>query len=234
MPLNLSINDGDITPYLKYNAKAGRWYVKPEGGGDEIEIDKPRLAFDMAHIKTGWIYYQEGSGPEKVWDPSQTQMAPKPPGPKKFKRGFEVMVFGADNVPGIGPIGLREFSSTAANCITSILGMYEEYEAGVAANPNCIPFYQCLGVKPIQGAYGTNYEPQFVLKAWVPIAKIPAFQPKFDDGWEAPREGKTTFVPNARDRANQIYEPAPIADRHAPVGGGDFPDDEIPFAAEWR
>src|SRR5262245_65033316 len=31
MPLNLSVGDGDFTPYLKYNAKAGRFYVKPEG-----------------------------------------------------------------------------------------------------------------------------------------------------------------------------------------------------------
>ena len=30
MPLNLSVSDGDFTPYLKYNAKAGRFYAKPE------------------------------------------------------------------------------------------------------------------------------------------------------------------------------------------------------------
>lgn len=186
MPLNLSINDGDITPYLKYNAKAGRFYVRPQGASEDVEVHNPRLAFDMAHIKTGWIFYQEGAGPEKVWDPSSAQMAPRPPGPRKFKRGFEVMVFGGDQIPVVGKIGLREFSSTASNCITAILGMYAEYEAGVAANPNCVPFYQCTGVKPIQGAYGTNYEPLFVLKSWVPLAKIPAFNPKADDdiGWD--------------------------------------------------
>ena len=186
MPLNLSINDGDITPYLKYNAKAGRFYVRPQGASEDVEVHNPRLAFDMAHIKTGWIFYQEGAGPEKVWDPSSAQMAPRPPGPRKFKRGFEVMVFGGDQIPVVGKIGLREFSSTASNCITAILGMYAEYEAGVAANPNCVPFYACTGVKPIQGAYGTNYEPLFVLKSWVPLAKIPAFNPKADDdiGWD--------------------------------------------------
>lgn len=216
MPLNLSINDGDFTPFLKYNAKAGRWYVKPEGGGDEVEIDKPRLAIDMANIKTGWIFYQEGGGPEKVWDPSNTQEAPRPPGPRKFKRGFEVMVFGADNVPGVGQIGLREFTSTAANCITAILGMYADYEAGMAANPGAVPYYVCLGVKPIQGAYGTNYEPQFVLKGWVPRGKIAAF----DAPPTAPKQGAVNFAPNARDRAMA----PPVEDNYR----GDM-EDEIPF-----
>src|SRR5690242_8967344 len=124
MPLNLSVGDGDFVPYLKYNAKAGRFYVKPEGASDEIEITGPVLAFDMANIRTGWLYYAEGSGPEKVWDPSPTQMAPKPPGPKKFKRGFEVMVFGNTMLPGGKPLGLREFSSTAANVIASMLRMH--------------------------------------------------------------------------------------------------------------
>ena len=46
MPLNLSVGDGDFTPYIKYNAKAGRWYVKPEGATEEVEIVNPALAFD--------------------------------------------------------------------------------------------------------------------------------------------------------------------------------------------
>lgn len=174
MPLNLSVNDGDLTPYLKYNAKAGRFYIRPEGRSEDMEIDRPRLAIDMASILTGWIYYAEGSGPEKVWDPTPSQMAPKPSGPKKFKRGFEVMVFGNDPIPGVGTIGLREFSSTASNVITAILSMHAEYEAGMADNPDAVPFYACTGVKPIAGAYGTNYEPQFQLRGWVPRSKIPA------------------------------------------------------------
>src|SRR3990167_3963411 len=226
MPLNLTVNDGDITPYLKYNAKAGRFYVRTQGATEDVEIDRPRLAIDMAHIKTGWIFYQEGAGPEKVWDPSPTQMAARPVGPRKFKRGFEAMTFGNDEIRGVGKLGLREFSSTATNVITAILGMYADYEAGLAANPNNIPFYACLGVKPIQGAYGTNYEPQFVLKSWIPREKISAFDqpasdedigwqanppapPKADD-WQAPT-GKVAMVPNARDRAMaETNPPAPM------------------------
>lgn len=181
MPLNLTVNDGDITPYLKYNAKAGRFYVRPEGGTQDQEIINPRLVFDMANIKTGWIFYQEGAGPEKVWDPSPATMAARPSGPRKFKRGFEVMVYGNDQIAGLGPLGLREFSSTATNVITSILRMYNEYEMAAHANPGAIPFYACTGVLPVSGAYGTNYEPQFALKAWVLRTKIPALAAHADN-----------------------------------------------------
>lgn len=238
MPLNLSVNDGDFTPYLKYNTKAGRWYIKPEGASEEVEIDKPRLAFDMSNIKTGWIFFQEGAGPEKVWDTSNTQEAPRPPGLKKFKRGFEVAVYGNDPIPGVGKIGLREFSSTAANCITSILGMYADYEREAPQHPGEVPFFACLGVKPISGAYGTNYEPQFVLKGWVPRIKIPEFDqvPSVSvanggsrtqaDDFDAIRE-RNGFAPNARDRARaaSAAEPAPTA----PPPADDYFADEVPF-----
>lgn len=174
MPLNLSVNEGDFTPYIKYNAKAGRFYVKPEGATEEVEVVNPLLAFDMAHIKTGWLFYQEGAGPEKVWDPSPSQAAPRPVGPQKWKRGFEVMVYG-NAVVGGKKIGLREFSSTAGNVITAILRMHGQYEAGLRENRGKIPVFGCEGVKPISGMYGTNYEPQFILKTWIERTKIPDF-----------------------------------------------------------
>ena len=176
MPLNLSVGDADFTPYIKYNAKAGRFYAKPEGGTEEVEIVNPVLAFDMANIKTGWLFYAEGTGPEKVWDPSSSQTAPRPPGPQKWKRGFEVAVIGNANVPGTSKkIGLREFSSTAGNVITAILRMHAEYEAGMAANKGKVPVYTCKGVKPINGMYGTNFEPLFTLSGWVERERVAAF-----------------------------------------------------------
>ena len=174
MPLNLSVSDGDFTPYIKYNAKAGRWYIRPEGASEDLEVINPALAFDMANIRTGWIYYSDGAGPEKVWDPSPTQMAERPPGPKKFKRGFEVLVYGNMQIAG-KKLGLREFSSTAGNVIGPILRMHAQYEDGLAQNPNKVPVFICTGVKAINGAFGTNYEPQFDLHSWIERSKIPDF-----------------------------------------------------------
>lgn len=176
MPLNLTINDGEFVPYLKYNAKAGRFYAKAEGITGEIEIINPLLAFDMSRIKTGWLFYSEGSGPEKVWDASPDVAAPRPAGPKKFKRGFEVMVIGNGKIPGTQErLGLREFSSTATNVITSMLRMFADYEAGLAANRGMVPVYACTGVVPITGSYGVNYEPTFQLRQWVERSKVPEF-----------------------------------------------------------
>jgi hypothetical protein len=212
MPLNLG-GDNDFTPYLKYNAKAGRFYVRTQGTTEDVEVVNPRLAFDMANIRTGWIYYPEGMGPEKIWDVSLSEPAPRPPGPKKFKRGFEVMVFGNDNLPVVGLLGLREWSSNAANANNAIAKMYEAYEAGAAANPGKVPFYICTGVTPITGAFGTNYEPRFELKGWVERTKITAF----DDFVE-----KHAIRDGGRTMGVAAPPPPPPPPKH------DF-DDTIPF-----
>lgn len=202
MPLNLSVNDGDFTPYLKYNAKAGRFYCKAEGATEETEIVNPILAFDMANIKTGWLFYAEGSGPEKVWDSSPEIAAPKPSGPKKFKRGFEVMVIGNGLIPRTSQkIGLREMSSTAANVITAMLRMYAEYEAGATQHPGEVPIFACEGVKPINGAYGVNYEPLFTLKGWVARSRVPAFD----------EHAQTAAPPAANGGAKDDFGLPPVA-----------------------
>jgi hypothetical protein len=230
MPLNLTINDGDFVPYLKYNAKAGRFYAKAEGGQGEVEILNPMLAFDMSRIKTGWLFYSEGSGPEKVWDASPEIAAPRPAGPRKFKRGFEVMVVGNGKIPGTQErLGLREFSSTATNVITSMLRMYAEYEAGLAANRGKVPVYACTGVVPITGSYGVNYEPTFVLRQWVERSRVPEFD-THASGTQAAQQRKPDPISTAPQRMNGShgddpgYDPATF-DRPAP----DTLNDDIPF-----
>lgn len=220
MPLNLG-GDNDFTPYLKYNAKAGRFYVRH--GTDDVEVLNPRLAVDMANIRTGWIYYPEGMGPEKVWDANLADQAPRPPGPKKFKRGFEVMVFGADNLTGIGVLGLREWSSNAANANNAIAKMYEAYEAGLVANGLKVPFYICTGVTAINGAFGTNYEPKFELKGWVEREKIPAFD-DYAEKHAIKADAKSNGAANGASNVVGIQAPQPPAK----TSGKDF-DDSIPF-----
>jgi hypothetical protein len=154
MPLPLSTSDGDFTPFIKYNTKAGRWYIRDEEGSD-VEVINPKLIFDFDNIKTGWLFFEEGLGPEKIWDP-KGDVAPKPSGPKKWRRGFEVTVYGTDKAFG-KVIGEREFSSTATNCIAAIIDMYKVYEDEKEANAGRLPYFQCTGVKPMQSKHGTNY-----------------------------------------------------------------------------
>lgn len=187
MPLPLSTSDGDFTPFIKYNTKAGRWYVRDEDGAD-VEVINPKLIFDFDNIKTGWLFFEEGVGPEKVWDP-KGGVAPRPSGPKKWRRGFEVTVYGTDKAYG-KVIGEREFSSTATNCIAAIIDMYKAYEDESEANAGKLPYFQCTGVKPVQSKHGTNYEPQFKLLSWVERAKIPGLK----DADDAPEPG--SFEPD--------------------------------------
>lgn len=236
MPLNLSAGgDGEFIPYLKFSAKAGRFYVRSQGSMQDVEVEKPRLLIDMANIKTGWIYYQEGGPPEKLWDASLTVAAPRPAGPRKFKRGFELLVLGGDQLPGIGKLGLREFSSTAGAVIGAILKMYDTYETGSHSNPGKLPFFANRSVLPIQGQYGTNYEPVFELVSWVERAKAPEFDMHLAaNTGELPADpasftsvGATFHAPLPGSKVMPLTQP------QRPVGGMGASvvlDDSVPFA----
>lgn len=244
MPLNLTPNEGgEFVPYIKYNSKAGRWYAKPKDG-PECEAMNPRLAIDFAHIKTGWILFSDGVAPISVWDVG-TQTAVKPEG--RYKRGFHVMVFGTDSLPGIGPLGLREFSSTANVVITAILAMHTQYENQMGAHPGQIPVFQCTGVTPITGVHGTNYEPMFQLTSWVDRNRVLAFDEELAKAAAVPGNGSDPFPPpgvtqgmpaHGTGPAPQSRTVHPAPDPNAPLptqpqGGGGYAadplDDSIPF-----
>jgi hypothetical protein len=220
MPLNLTTSEGEFTPFIKYNAKAGRFYVRPDGGTEDVEITNPTLAIDLAYIKTGWIYFADGAGPEKVWDPSNEHAAPRPSGPKKFKRGFEVQTFSNALIPGTQEkIGLREFSSTANNVIEAIKEIYAKFEGGAAANRGKVPVFHCTGVKPVEGTYGTNYKPLFELKQWVDRSHIPPFDEVKQQLAQAPAKSVAAQQGRPQPKAVSQQSEDPAADM----------DDEIPF-----
>ena len=165
--------DGEFTDYLKYNAKSGRWFAKLEGADQDVEIQNPRLAWDFANIRFGWIAFVDGQGPEKVWHP-ESGPAPKPAHSSRFKEGLEVMVFGADKMSNGQSLGLREILQTSAVFKNPLQLMYEYWEKE-APTVDSLPVYKCTGVKSITSKHGDNYEPQFVFDCWVERAKIPAF-----------------------------------------------------------
>lgn len=163
MPLpNLANNSGgDFDPYLSFNAKAGRWYSKPEGGGEQYEVTNMTAVFDFPNIKTGWFAFAEGSAPEKVFDPSLTQAAPKPAN-DRAKRGFEVKVFSEKNIGGV-----REFSSTAGVAIEAINAVYDAWENAAESKDGKLPVIKCRSVTPVKTKHGTNYAPVLEIVSWV-------------------------------------------------------------------
>ena len=221
--LNLSSNE-DFVPFLKYNAKAGRFYARPDGGDKEVEIINPRFVVDFENIKTGWIFFPEaGQGaPQKVWDANIVEMAAKPG--EKFRRGFQVNVVGNDKLPqlGGGTLGLREWCANANNANTAISKMFEAWETGAQEHPGQVPFFACKQVIPVTGQYGTNYEPDFVLVTWIDRAKVAAL----NEAAPAPAP-----APAPRPATSREYH-APLPPPSDFPGDPNYqadPADEIPF-----
>ncbi len=71
--------DGEFTVYVKYNAKAGRWYTKDDQpNATEFEVVNMTAVFDIPNLKTGWFLFQAGSAPDKAINPSSRPGAPSP------------------------------------------------------------------------------------------------------------------------------------------------------------
>ena len=47
---------GSIKPYVKFNAKADKWFAKGETG--DLEIGRPTFVADLANIATGWLRFR--------------------------------------------------------------------------------------------------------------------------------------------------------------------------------
>ncbi|MBB4856996.1 hypothetical protein HNO88_000293 [Novosphingobium chloroacetimidivorans] len=152
--------EGNFKVYVKYNAKAGRWYTKKdEKDAPEFEVTNMTAIFDMENIRTGWFLFAAGVAPAKTYDPSLSQAAAKPG--DGFKRGFELDVFSEKNL-----LGVREFSSTAGVVIEAMNALHDHWEAEKGANPGKLPVVKCAGVAPIVGSHGTNYQPQLEIVGW--------------------------------------------------------------------
>lgn len=157
---NPSSGEGNFTVYVKYNAKAGRWYTKKdEKDAPEFEVTNMTAIFDMDNLRTGWFLFAPGVAPAKTFDPSLAAAAPKPG--NDFKRGFELDLFSEKNL-----LGKREFSSTAGVVIEAMNDLHDHWLAGKDANPGKLPVVKCVGVTPVVGSHGTNYKPQFEIVSW--------------------------------------------------------------------
>lgn len=183
--INTESADGDFIPFIKYDAKAGRWFNKTDDGELE-EIDLDAAVFDMANIKSGWIAFFEGQGPDAVWDEGD-QIGPRPS--DKHRRGFQVLVY-SKNILG----GVREFSSNAKCVCQAINELYDAYEDGVKKGK--LPVVECSDITPVKSAKSTNYKPELEITKWVDApaafdeARAGAADDDDDDDVPPPKEKK--------------------------------------------
>lgn len=194
---------GSFKVYVKYNAKAGRFYTKedkPEA--DEFEVSNFTAVFDMDNLKTGWFLFAPGVAPIKNMDPSLSEAAPKPG--DGFKRGFELDVFSEKNL-----LGVREFASTAGAVIEAMNDLYDHWIAGRAANAGKAPVVKCVGVTPVTNKHGTNYRPQFEIVSWIDRPT--------EFGADTP---EAAVAAPATTQAKTEHTPPPAAKQAAPASTG--------------
>lgn len=149
---------GENLPFVKYNAKAGRWYKKE--GEQEIEIQNPVFVADFANAKKAWMFYMEGQAPNIVEFPNLTSQVAKPS--ENHKLGIILNLFSKANFGGV-----VQFSSNSINTCKAINGLYEQYEAAPESKQGKLPVVKFTGANPVKGNYGTNYEPVFIIEKWV-------------------------------------------------------------------
>lgn len=166
---------GDILPYVKYNAKAGRMTrvdrVQSDHGWESVDFDITddfSAVFDMENIQVGWAYYGQ-QGPQRKMGIYNKEPTPPQPddvdsdGKKLYKSGFLVKIALAKASGG----GIREFGSNAG-CVVEALGaLYDAYEVAPEAQQGKLPIVSLSGVTADKGQHGTNYVPSFEIVKWV-------------------------------------------------------------------
>jgi len=151
---------GDFIPFLKYNAKSGRWYSKQEDAADDKEVKGMTAILDLAQIKTGKFKFAAGVAPDLKFDSSLgAGDAAKPD--ETYKPGFYVLAF----AKSIG--GLREFTSNAGVVNEAMNELYDAYIAAPEAGQGKLPVVKCVEEKPVESKHGTNYKPVFEIQKWV-------------------------------------------------------------------
>jgi hypothetical protein len=157
MPLNIGAT-GSIRPYVKFNAKADKWFAKGEAG--DVEIARPTFIADLDNIATGWLRFLEGQAPERVMDPALDRPAPSPG--DGFKRGFVLAVYSQKFFGGV-----VELSSASIHMGNAIRQVYSDFEAQRGSHPGQVPVIACTGSEPMKDRYGTNYRPKLEIVKWV-------------------------------------------------------------------
>jgi hypothetical protein len=166
MGLNITTQSGSFDPWVKFNGKSGRWYIKG-ADGEEVEVNPTSFVADFEGIKTGWLWFAAGLAPDRVWDKSIKEAAPKPS--ENHKRGFSLRLFSQNTFGGV-----VDLSSSSMHICNAINELYEAYEAGLAANPGMVPVVKYNGTSAMKDKHGTNYKPNFSIEKWV--ARPAAFE----------------------------------------------------------
>lgn len=181
MALGLSTGSGsgDIRPFVKYDAKAGRLFridraQNASGMFESNQVDITRDAafiIDLAGIKVGWINYTSQGPIKRLVVLGQEAVPPRPSdvnseGKPAFKQGFEVALKLGNSIQGPGGGVARDMSSTAGCVIEAVDALHDAFSASPESKEGKLPVVKLVDTIPVKSGQSTNYKPIFEIVSW--------------------------------------------------------------------
>ncbi len=214
-------NGGDIIPFVKYDARAGRMFrndrAESNGNYSNTPVDITqnfKAVFDLENVEVGYIHYAAGSAPAYLLTKLGNPL-PHKPGDGKWKQGARVMI--KLNAACGGDV--REITSNATAFLKGLDDLHTAYSAGAKANPGKLPIVTLKTTLPITSGSGekksTNYQPVFEITGWAPRPADLVFVPKEPN---AP----TTASPSTAPSTGSTVAPPPAAPQPAMADAEDF------------
>lgn len=204
--------NGDIIPFVKYDARAGRLFRRDrtqDGGGNYISNDEDitnsfKAVVDLENIEVGYAKFGAGSAPEFVLVKLGMPM-PHKPADSGFKQGVRLMMKLHSSCGG----DVREISGNSSAFLKGVDELHTAYEAGKAANAGKLPVVTLKSTTPITSGTGqkksTNYQPVFEITGWAPRPNDLVHVPKNADQQTAPAT-QTASAPSTG--STQVSAPA--------------------------
>lgn len=225
MALGLSTggSGGDIKPYCKYDAKAGRLFrsdrIQNSDGSyssENVEITNiAQIVMDLANIRVGWINYTSQGPVRRLVVLGQEPIPARPDdknseGKPAFKQGFEVDIL-LNKDSGGGPV--RVLGSAAGCVIEAMDALHDAYSGAAESKAGKLPVVKIAGVSPVKSGQSTNYKPNFAIVSWIdrPEAmKATGAAPAPQVAASAPSTGSTVVAPPSQP--TQVPQQAAMAD----------------------
>ena len=183
---DIDFGSGEVTPYIKFNAKGNVWAVND--GTEDQTIDPPRMLIDLEHMQKGWLRFREQSAPDFKLDPPgtplKTLVTPEPE-TGDYKTGFVIQTYSS-------AYGSRQFAANSFNVKEAIRALYKLYAKDAPANPGKVPICEVAKTEVVSGSYGNNYRPVFSIVGW---ADRPAdFRDHLPEGASTPQPEQPKIV----------------------------------------
>ncbi len=157
---DIDFGSGEVTPYIKFNAKANVWSAS--NGTEDQTIDPPRLLIDLEHMQKGWLRFREQAAPDFKLDPPGTPLntlLTQEPETGDYKTGFVIQTYSSAH-------GSRQFAANSFNVKEAIKALYRLYAKDAPAHPGKVPICEVARTDVVSGNYGNNYRPVFSIIGW--------------------------------------------------------------------